>query len=168
MKPAARDRARGSVPKRICSRQWLQSGMSSGLTRQRGARQPRVSAVYAPHRARTSALYPVDNLLATVCGKFMWRQLWCRAKFPSRRRRNGLQSREDGSTPFLLFVLFADTGNITLHMDCNWRDADDCKIPDYRELNGPASASGCLPHSDTNEKNIDIGERFNFTSIAIC
>lgn len=49
------------------------------------------------------------------------------------------------------------TGNIALHIDGNWRDTGDYKIPDYRILNDPSSASGRLPHSDTLEKNIGLG-----------
>jgi iron complex outermembrane receptor protein len=49
------------------------------------------------------------------------------------------------------------TGNIALHIDGNWRDTGDYKIPDYRVLNDPGSASGRLPHSDTTEKNIGVG-----------
>jgi len=49
------------------------------------------------------------------------------------------------------------TGNIALHVDGNWRDTGDYKIPDDRVLNDPTSASGRLPHSDTTEKNIGVG-----------
>jgi iron complex outermembrane receptor protein len=49
------------------------------------------------------------------------------------------------------------TGSIGLHIDGNWRDAGNYKIPGYRMLNDPTSASGRLPHSDTTEKNIGIG-----------
>jgi len=48
-------------------------------------------------------------------------------------------------------------GKFGLHVDGNWRDTDDYKIPDYRVLNDATSATGRLPHSDTREKNIGVG-----------
>jgi len=49
------------------------------------------------------------------------------------------------------------TGNIALHVDGNFRDTNDYRIPDRSRLDDPASASGRLPHSDTREKNVGVG-----------
>lgn len=49
------------------------------------------------------------------------------------------------------------TGNIALHVDGNWRDTDDYRIPDRRVLQDEASSMRRLPHSDTREKNIGAG-----------
>lgn len=48
-------------------------------------------------------------------------------------------------------------GKLALHLDGNWRDANDYKIPDHRALNDASSASGRLPHSATTEKNAGAG-----------
>lgn len=49
------------------------------------------------------------------------------------------------------------TGNIALHVDGNWRDTNDYKIPDRRVLQDADSAMQRLPHSDTREKNVGAG-----------
>jgi iron complex outermembrane receptor protein len=51
-------------------------------------------------------------------------------------------------------------GQIALHVDANWRDAGDYKIPDNRVLGDSSSASGRLPHSETEEKNIGVGASY--------
>jgi iron complex outermembrane receptor protein len=51
-------------------------------------------------------------------------------------------------------------GQIALHVDANWRDAGDYKIPENRVLGDASSASGRLPHSDTEEKNIGVGASY--------
>ncbi|TFW14783.1 TonB-dependent receptor [Duganella callida] len=43
------------------------------------------------------------------------------------------------------------------HIDGNFRNADDYKIPGNRVYGDPESASGRLPHSDTRERNAGIG-----------
>lgn len=48
-------------------------------------------------------------------------------------------------------------GNIALHVDGNWRETDDYRIPDRRVLRDEDSAMRRLPHSDTREKNIGAG-----------
>lgn len=47
--------------------------------------------------------------------------------------------------------------HIALHIDGNWRDTKDYKIPETRVLNDPSTSMDRLPHSDTLEKNIGIG-----------
>jgi iron complex outermembrane receptor protein len=51
-------------------------------------------------------------------------------------------------------------GKIALHLDGSWRDTGDYKIPGNRVSGDPSSASGRLPHSATNEKNVGIGGSF--------
>jgi iron complex outermembrane receptor protein len=48
-------------------------------------------------------------------------------------------------------------GKVALHVDGNWRDAGDYKIPGFRVLDDSASASGRLPHSGTREDNLGFG-----------
>jgi iron complex outermembrane receptor protein len=47
-----------------------------------------------------------------------------------------------------------------MHIDGNWRDTGDYKIPGNRVLNDPASASGRLPDSDTSERSIGAGASY--------
>jgi len=51
-------------------------------------------------------------------------------------------------------------GHIALHLDGNWRDAKDYKIPDSSVLNDPSSAMDRLPHSDTRAKNVGVGASY--------
>ena len=51
----------------------------------------------------------------------------------------------------------AASGKIALHVDGNWRDTDDYRIPDRRVLQDADSAMRRLPHSDTREKNLGAG-----------
>jgi iron complex outermembrane receptor protein len=48
-------------------------------------------------------------------------------------------------------------GKLGLHIDGNWRDTKDYKIPGNRVLNDPATAMDRLPNSDTRERNIGVG-----------
>ncbi|QJE01256.1 TonB-dependent receptor [Massilia forsythiae] len=48
-------------------------------------------------------------------------------------------------------------GKFGLHIDGNWRDTGDYKIPGNRVLNDPSTAMDRLPHSDTAERNIGLG-----------
>jgi iron complex outermembrane receptor protein len=51
----------------------------------------------------------------------------------------------------------AASGKIAMHLDGSWRDTADYKIPGNRVRGDTDSASGRLPHSATNEKNIGVG-----------
>jgi iron complex outermembrane receptor protein len=51
-------------------------------------------------------------------------------------------------------------GHVGLHIDGNWRDTSDYKIPGNRVLNDPSSASGRLPDSDTSERSIGAGASY--------
>jgi len=51
----------------------------------------------------------------------------------------------------------AASGNIAMHVDGNWRDTGDYRIPDRRVLQDADSAMRRLPHSDTREKNLGAG-----------
>jgi iron complex outermembrane receptor protein len=51
-------------------------------------------------------------------------------------------------------------GHVALHVDGNWRDTGDYKIPDTRVLNDAATAMSRLPHSDTLEKNLGVGASY--------
>ena len=48
-------------------------------------------------------------------------------------------------------------GHVGMHIDGNWRDTNDYKIPGNRVLNDPGSSSGRLPDSDTSERSIGAG-----------
>jgi iron complex outermembrane receptor protein len=48
-------------------------------------------------------------------------------------------------------------GHVAMHIDGNWRDTGDYKIPGNRVSGDPASASGRLPDSDTGERTIGAG-----------
>ncbi|GAB3466373.1 TonB-dependent receptor [Massilia terrae] len=48
-------------------------------------------------------------------------------------------------------------GKLALHADGNWRDTLDYKIPGNRIKGDPTSASGHLPHSDTESKSVGVG-----------
>jgi iron complex outermembrane receptor protein len=48
-------------------------------------------------------------------------------------------------------------GKIGLHIDGNWRDTQDYKIPGNRVLNDPSTGMGRLPNTDTRERNIGAG-----------
>ena len=48
-------------------------------------------------------------------------------------------------------------GHVALHIDGNWRDTADYKIPGNRVLDDASTSMDRLPHSDTLEKNIGIG-----------
>jgi iron complex outermembrane receptor protein len=49
------------------------------------------------------------------------------------------------------------SGKIGWHLDGNWRDTDDYKIPGSRVRNDPASGEGRLPNSDTTERSAGAG-----------
>ena len=49
------------------------------------------------------------------------------------------------------------SGRLALHLDANWRDANDYRIPGNRVLNDPSTAMKRLAHSDTEAKEIGIG-----------
>lgn len=49
------------------------------------------------------------------------------------------------------------SGKFGLHADANWRDTADYKIPGNAVPGDPGSASGRLPHTDTNEKSVGVG-----------
>jgi iron complex outermembrane receptor protein len=51
-------------------------------------------------------------------------------------------------------------GHVALHIDGNWRDTQDYKIPGNRALNDPSSTSGRLPDSDTSERSIGAGASY--------
>jgi iron complex outermembrane receptor protein len=51
-------------------------------------------------------------------------------------------------------------GHVGLHIDGNWRDTNDYKIPGSRVLNDPASGGGRLPDSDTSERSIGAGASY--------
>jgi iron complex outermembrane receptor protein len=48
-------------------------------------------------------------------------------------------------------------GKIGWHVDGNWRDTSDYKIPGSRVLNDPASGEGRLPNSDTTGRSVGAG-----------
>lgn len=48
-------------------------------------------------------------------------------------------------------------GHVGMHIDGNWRDTHDYRIPGNRVLNDPTSAGGRLPDSDTSERSIGAG-----------
>ena len=56
--------------------------------------------------------------------------------------------------------LDGSSGPIGLHIDGNWRNTDDYRIPGTRALGDPASGSGRLPHSDTAERDIGVGASY--------
>jgi iron complex outermembrane receptor protein len=51
-------------------------------------------------------------------------------------------------------------GQVGMHIDGNWRDTSDYKIPGKRVLGDPSSASGRLPDSDTRERSIGAGASY--------
>jgi iron complex outermembrane receptor protein len=51
-------------------------------------------------------------------------------------------------------------GHVGMHIDGNWRDTSDYKIPGNRVLGDPASTSGRLPDSDTSERSIGAGASY--------
>jgi iron complex outermembrane receptor protein len=51
-------------------------------------------------------------------------------------------------------------GHVGMHIDGNWRDTADYRIPGTRVLNDPASTSGRLPDSDTSERSIGAGASY--------
>jgi iron complex outermembrane receptor protein len=51
-------------------------------------------------------------------------------------------------------------GDIGLHVDGNFRDADDYKIPGHAVLNDPNSASGKLPNSFTRANSLGVGASY--------
>jgi iron complex outermembrane receptor protein len=51
-------------------------------------------------------------------------------------------------------------GHVGLHIDGNWRDTNDYKIPGNRVLGDPSSTSGRLPDSDTSERSIGAGASY--------
>jgi iron complex outermembrane receptor protein len=51
-------------------------------------------------------------------------------------------------------------GHVGLHIDGNWRDTNDYKIPGNRVLGDASSASGRLPDSDTSERSIGAGASY--------
>jgi len=48
-------------------------------------------------------------------------------------------------------------GKLGLHIDGNWRETNDYKIPGNRVLNDPTTSMDRLPNSDTRERNIGLG-----------
>jgi iron complex outermembrane receptor protein len=48
-------------------------------------------------------------------------------------------------------------GKLGLHIDGNWRDTGDYKIPGERVLNDPSTSMARLPNSDTRERSIGAG-----------
>jgi len=55
------------------------------------------------------------------------------------------------------FMVDGAAGSIGLHLDGNYRDTDNYKIPGSARLNDPTSASGRLPNSFTHETSIGAG-----------
>lgn len=55
------------------------------------------------------------------------------------------------------FMVDGAAGSIGLHLDGNYRDTDNYKIPGSARLNDPSSASGRLPNSFTHESSIGAG-----------
>ncbi len=55
------------------------------------------------------------------------------------------------------FMVDGAAGSIGLHLDGNYRDTDNYKIPGSARLNDPSSASGRLPNSFTHETSIGAG-----------
>jgi iron complex outermembrane receptor protein len=51
-------------------------------------------------------------------------------------------------------------GHVGMHIDGNWRETNDYKIPGKRVLGDASSASGRLPDSDTSERNIGAGASY--------
>jgi iron complex outermembrane receptor protein len=51
-------------------------------------------------------------------------------------------------------------GHVGMHIDGNWRDTSDYKIPGNRVLGDPASAASRLPDSDTAERSIGAGASY--------
>ena len=51
-------------------------------------------------------------------------------------------------------------GHVGLHIDGNWRDTNDYRIPGSRVLGDPASGGGRLPDSDTSERSIGAGASY--------
>ncbi|MFC5548401.1 TonB-dependent receptor [Massilia aerilata] len=51
-------------------------------------------------------------------------------------------------------------GHVAMHIDGNWRDTNDYKIPGSRLLNDPSSGGGRLPDSDTSERSIGAGASY--------
>jgi iron complex outermembrane receptor protein len=51
-------------------------------------------------------------------------------------------------------------GHVGMHIDGNWRDTSDYKIPGNRVQGDPSSASGRLPDSDTSERSIGAGASY--------
>jgi iron complex outermembrane receptor protein len=51
-------------------------------------------------------------------------------------------------------------GHVGLHIDGNWRDTNDYKIPGSRLLNDPSTSMGRLPDSDTSERSIGAGASY--------
>ncbi|NKI71535.1 TonB-dependent receptor [Collimonas pratensis] len=57
-------------------------------------------------------------------------------------------------------LLEGSTGPIGMHLDGNWRDTGNYKIPGHAVQNDPASASGRLPTSFTHETNLGVGASY--------
>jgi iron complex outermembrane receptor protein len=51
-------------------------------------------------------------------------------------------------------------GDIGLHLDGNFRDTDDYKIPDHAVANDKSSASGTLPNSFTRANSLGVGASY--------
>jgi iron complex outermembrane receptor protein len=51
-------------------------------------------------------------------------------------------------------------GHVGLHIDGNWRDTNDYKIPGSRLLNAPSTSMSRLPDSDTSERSIGAGASY--------
>jgi len=51
-------------------------------------------------------------------------------------------------------------GKVGLHIDGNWRDTNDYKIPGERVLDDPSTSMARLPNSDTRERSIGAGASY--------
>ena len=49
------------------------------------------------------------------------------------------------------------SGQVALHVDANWRETDDYKIPGARVLDDPSTSMKRLPNSETQAKEIGVG-----------
>jgi iron complex outermembrane receptor protein len=68
-------------------------------------------------------------------------------------------------------TLDGSVDHLAWHVDGNFRNADDYKIPGNRVLNDPDSASGRLPHSDTRSRSAGVGgsyiDNWGFVGVSV-
>ncbi|MHA4871369.1 TonB-dependent receptor [Duganella sp. PWIR1] len=68
-------------------------------------------------------------------------------------------------------TLDGSVDHLAWHVDGNFRNADDYKIPGNRVLNDPDSASGRLPHSDTRSRSVGVGgsyiDNWGFVGVSV-